>query len=244
MCKKNGRSIAVLLGRTILMVAILFLSSCQQPKTRAITIFETGYEILNGKVRELTEITSYNSKREIALTSFDQSGNAIKTWKTSIWKEPYTLQYKYLYNKRGKRAEVIMSAGDSEQPYKCDTNGHIAEERFNIKDYDFDKEDFAKRKEVFKYDSRGDLSECDSYFDTNRFTITTYKYNSRHFRIETDEFGETKILQIKVLYNYPIVDKNDNWLKRTAILTRRVKENGHLKLSIEKDTVERWIVYY
>jgi hypothetical protein len=229
-------------SKGLLLILALFISSCH--KRPNITIYDTSFEILNGKVKQLTDTYKNFNGIETHITSFDKQGNATQMQKIGGYCDRCTLTFSYKYDKNGKKTEVIMAARERQQPYKCYTNGRIVEERFNTKDYDFDKNDWAKRKEVFRYDDKDDMIELKSYDDSVHFSKTTYKHNESHFLTETNEFSENGTLVIKVIYDYPLVDQHGNWVKEIIKIEHRLVENAHEKRTITKDTIIRKISYY
>ncbi|HTD39209.1 MAG TPA: hypothetical protein VK671_01225 [Mucilaginibacter sp.] len=229
--------------RLLLVLIALFIFSCH--RRNDVTIYDTHFEILNGEVKQLNEIYNNFNKIETHITSFDKRGNAIQMREIGGYCGNCLTNFTYKYDGAGKKAAVIMAAGGRQQSYQCDTNGRVAEEGFNTKDYDFDKNDWAKRREVFKYNKEGYLIESASYQDTTRFSWTTYKYNRQHLLIETDEFnGIGNILLIRVTYNYLALDAIDNWLRRIVTIEHELKEDGHMRQIVTKDTEIRKVIYY
>jgi hypothetical protein len=87
---------------------------------------------------------------------------------------------------------------------------------------------------AYKYNSFGDLIECDVYDDKQRDSKTTFKYDTRHLITESlrTEFEIDSSIE-KTSYQYKNFDSMNNW--RTKIIK---SEDG------KSNTVTRKITYY
>lgn len=230
------------LKKNLLLLSMWLLLSCNQ---KNITIYDTNFEILHGRVRTLTEIFKNHDGIETHTTYFDKNGNAIKMLEIGGTCNKCELSFSYKYGRGERKKEVIMTGRYGQQPYACDSNGRIAEEKFDTKDYDFDKKDFAKKKEVFKYDARGYLKESASYDSTTRTYFTTHQYDSRGLLTKTNEFsGTMKKPYITVEYRYLILDKQGNWLKCATVLKYHILVESKMQETVSRDTQTRKITYY
>lgn len=249
--------------KPIVIVCAIFALSCQKPlKPKITTNYEVGFEILNGKVKQLSETYKYYNKPTTSIVDFDVHGNAVQ--KKSGGGCDCLIKYAYRYNKKGKKTEIVTYNNLREYfyvpEYKYDTTGRVAESDADTKElrdippWNIPKQD----KEFYKYDEAGDMVQCDGYLDTLHRYMNKYHYNARHILIETDHFSQFRLndktpdllhkrqVPQKIIYLYKAFDAKGNWLKRVAVEHNNPSAyfGPKPKESVETNTEIRKITYY
>jgi hypothetical protein len=221
--------------RSILIAVALLALSCQKPqKPKITTNYEVGFEILNGKVKQLSETYKYYNEPTTSIIDFDVHGNAVQ--KKSKGGCDCLIKYEYRHDKNGKKTEIITHNSLREYfylpVYKYDTAGRIVESDADTKElidappWNTPKQD----KNFYKYDTAGDMVQCDGYLDTLHKYVDKYRYDARHILIETDHFFQVRLNDRgpdllnkrrdpdeKIFYLYKTFDAKGNWLKRVAV---------------------------
>ena len=208
-------------------------------------MYDDNHEVLKGKVKQITEIAKKSySGVDTVIVDFDVHGNITQII-TEGGSGDGLVKCEYTHDKNGKKTSVIQKYYEKwesykncrkQQTYKYDGNGHIAESIANTKmlkensDHEV-KQDIA----FFKYDNEGYLIAYDGYLDTEHRFSAKYKYNTRHLLIERDHFSEGGHAEGKRIYKYQVIDKKENWLKRTISSSYD---------STKADTFMRKITYY
>lgn len=234
------------MNKYLCIIIILFITACrEQPKPiskpEVVTIFDANFEILNGKVKQLTEIApAPYSGNETTVTGFDLHGNATQTINKSSLEDDW--KYAYKYDKNGKKTQ-LTAYGSGPHPefkqrlYKYDTTVHIIEMSFPIKQLRDDSDtELARRIFRYQYNMAGDMVQMEGYGEKKHQFTKRYCYNPQHFLIliATKDVGGQFGGQIS--YKYLSVDKQGNWLKRIAIPS--YYDAG------KADTITRRITYY
>jgi hypothetical protein len=222
-----------------LFITILFIISCK-PKPIAsrpavITIYDANFEILNGKVKQLTETsaTSYSGV-ETTVTDFDLRGNATQKINKNDAEDSW--KYVYKYDRSGKKTGMIAHGGGMHPEfhqlrYQYDKAGRVAIMALYTKELKDDSDSALKEKKFYyKYNNVGDLVQTDGYYEKDHQFTQTYKYDRRHFLIGTTDDN-------RIYYKYPLIDKKGNWLKKISV--RYDDEEP-----VASDTVTRTITYY
>jgi hypothetical protein len=250
--------------RLILIATSLFTLSCHQaPKPEITTSFDTEFEILHGRVKQLSEAYKDNEygKPETHVTDFDIHGNAIET--TSRGDCNCLVKYEYQYDKTGKKNAVIVRNNERLFPfkYKYDASGRIAQFSVDTKELQDDPASNMPKQEkgFYKYDTAGDMVRRDGYLDTLHQSMGKYRYNSQHVLIQADEFYQVRMNNKgpdllnkrqqpdeKIIYQYEVFDAKGNWLKRMVV--KHINPNTYFgpkpKESVETDIEVRKITYY
>jgi len=205
----------------------------------ATTTYDTQFEILNGNVKELTEIYKTQSNDlETDITTFDKNGNATQA-KQIRAHQCGIIKYSYKYDKNGKKLEITLNDGETSVTYKCDKNGHAAEVHIEAKEF------YIANIHLSKYDSTGNRIEMDSYRDKEHLFSTKYLYNGRHLLMEQDKLDTGKRVVLRVIYSYQAFDEKHNWLKRVNNVEYYFGEiGGDNQPEVRKDTITRKITYY
>lgn len=234
------------MNKYLCIIIILFITACrEQPKPiskpEVVTIFDANFEILNGKVKQLTETsaTSYAGV-ETTVTDFDLHGNATQKINKNDAEDSW--KYVYQYDRSGKKTGMIAHGGGMHPEfhqlrYQYGKAGRVAVMAFYTKALKDDSDSELKEKKFYyKYDDAGNMVQTDGYYEKDRQFAKRYKYNLQHFLTAMDVFIGDQRYESRSFYKYPSIDKQGNWLKR--IETRIGYEPGR------EDTVTRKITYY
>ncbi len=224
----------------IASVFITFLSCHGALKMDVTTTYDTQFEILNGKVKELTETHKTQSNDlETDITAFDQNGNATQARVISGSSKNYTVKYSYKYDQNGKKKEITLNNGGIQATYKCDKNGRAAELNTDVKEF------YVANIHLCKYDSAGNMIEMESCRDKEHLFSTKFIYNGQHLLMEEDKLDTGKRLTIRAIYSYQAFDGKHNWLKRVNNVEYYFGEiGGDNQPVVRKDTITRKITYY
>jgi hypothetical protein len=224
----------------ILGTVLMLLSCHKAPKPEITTTFDTQFEILNGKVKELTETHKTKSNNlETDITTFDKNGNATQTLEIGGSCENCTVNYSYKYDNNGKKSEITLSNGERHVTYKCDKNGRPAELNVKADEYSM------AATHIYKYDNTGNRIESDSYQGKERSYSTKFRYNGQHLLMVTDELEGGKKLAIRAVSSYKAFDGKSNWLKRVNNEEYYFSTSaGDSQPVVRKDTTTRKITYY
>jgi YD repeat-containing protein len=220
---------------------VLTLLSCHKaPKPEIITTYDTQFEILNGKVKQLTETYKTPSNDlQTDITIFDKIGNATQARQVRGSRRNYTVKYSYKYDKNGKKAEITLNDGEGQVTYKCDKNGRAAEVHIEAKEF------YIANIRLCKYDSTGNMIEMESCRDKEHLFSTKYLYNGQHLLMEQDKLDTGKRVVLRVVYSYKAFDGKHNWLKRINNVGYYFGEiGGNNQPVVRKDTITRKITYY
>jgi YD repeat-containing protein len=223
----------------IASVLIAFLSCHRASKMDVTTTYDTQFEILNGKVRELTETYKTQSNdQETDITTFDKNGNAAQARQIRAHQNGI-IKYSYKYDKNDKKTEITLNNGGIQATYKCDKNGRAVELNTDVKEF------YVANIHLYKYDSTGNMIESDSYRDKEHLFSTKFIYNGQHLLMEEDKLDTGKRLTIRAIYSYKAFDGKHNWLKRVNNVEYYFGEiGGDNQPTVRKDTITRKITYY
>lgn len=234
----------------LILLSLLAISCAKKPKQEITTRFDTNFETLKDKVKQLSEISrDWKDRPDTLTTDFDVYGNATQARRRNDCN--CLGKYKYRYDKNGKKTEVILKNDARLFPYKYtyDTNDHIVELTVGTKEQrDYPPFSDKVDKGFYKYDPAGDMIEDDEYKSDGEYCyLIKYKYNDKHLLLERDFFeGAERYLETKAGYKYLSFDKKGNWIKR--IITKHDNPSFYIgpkpKGSIKIDTEVRKIIYY
>jgi len=203
------------------------------------TIYDTQFEILNGRVKELTETYKTQSNDlETDVTTFDKNGNATQV-KQIRARGSWTIKYNYKYDKNGKKSEITLSDGGRPVTYKCDKNGRATEVNLEAKEL------YVANTHLYEYDNTGNMIEMDSYRGKKHLFSTKFIYDGQHLLMEEDKLDTNKRLTIRAIYLYKAFDGKHNWLKRVNNVEYYFEGiRGDNQPVVRKDTITRKITYY
>jgi len=218
-----------------LIFTILLLISCKAAPKPEI-VYDNHFEILNGKVKQIAEITKKRYAIDTVIADFDVHGNITQT--NTKHDCDCLVKFAYKYDKNGKPTQATTMHGLFPHVYKYDKNGRVTEISQYTKELREHSDYITKQDKFFyKYDDAGYLIKCDRYLDTSHRFSEWFRYNDQHFLIEMDAFSGAGYLDEKKIYKYQAIDAKGNWLKRTVSI------NMDNKL-FETDTNTRKITYY
>ena len=217
------------MNRLVLLFFLLLLASWRQAKApEVVTVYDTMFELLHGRVKLLTEY-SYPKYRDIdsVVTIFDKKGDAIE--RKTLGGCSCTITMFYKYDKQGKKVAINIKQDGEERilktVYKFDRNNRLAEEITPTKLLD------VIDSTLVKYDAAGNTIQKDHYRGTEHGQLR-FRYNDKNLLIETDRFDhdvivnnnpkpdtldKAKIPNSRMVYQYKSFDAMGNWLKRLAI---------------------------
>lgn len=237
----------ITLGRLILVAATFLSISCYKPhRPEDTTIYDTHFEILHGKVKQLTEISKVLNGTvgtQTDVTDFDERGNAIRTKKIGPACGACEVNFNYKYSNSGRKTEITMTGGES-HIYTCDKNGRISKEDLSALAALSESDDKSAKihANFYKYDANGNVIQRESYAETYYLSKYLYKGSSQ-LLVEEDVFPGGKLLLDKTTYTYDIFDKHGNWLQRIAVESNYFNVIDG-KPDIRRDTLIRRITYY
>jgi hypothetical protein len=243
-------------SKPIAIISTILALSCHiTPKSEITTSFDTHFEILHGKVKQLREVYREGkwAGSDTSITDFDIHGNALRTLTTGY--DDGLVKYEYQYDKSGKKIEV--TGKDSLRIpyfnvplYKYDMNGRIVEMSSNSKELKENPDTVMRNKYFYlpkqdkwfyKYDAAGNRVQQDWYFEQKHMYRREYKYNEKHLLIEEAYFyGDDKKPNSKTSYHYTAFDSKGNWLRRVGMVT----DFGPPAQEIPQPVVMRKITYY
>jgi len=251
----------------IICVALILLSCHKAPKPEIMTIYYYHFDILHGRVKQLTETykTGSYSRPDTSTTDFDVYGNSLQT-KTRGDCE-CLVKYEYRYDKGRKKTELIGKSSVRLFPnvYKFDTSGRVVGLNVYTKMLKKNSDEQMQEKFLFTYDATGNRIEEDYYLEPDNQYRKKFKYDNRHILTEEDYYSylnapdtldKKRLPYVKTIYHYTSFDSKGNWLKRIA---EEVSHNFPVVTSKDpvtgksttyslgprgKDTVTRKIVYY
>jgi len=241
----------------LLILSILAISCTKKPKPEITTRFDTNFETLKGRVRQLSEISGPGTydQPDTVITDFDIRGNEIQT--RSKGDCNCLVKYEYRYDKNGKKTEIITHNSLRDYfyipVYKYDTVGRIVEASANTKAVRTDTvastEIPKQQKRFYKYDLAGNMTKCNEYLDKEHRAVRKYKYNDELMLIEEDAFSflNNTINPDTITYQYQAFDTKGNWVKRLVVKHFNfavIDPDGQIRHTIHKDTITRKITYY
>lgn len=227
----------------LLAVASIVILSCHKEyKPEIITAFDTNFEIMHGKVKQLQKF--YREEKgdpgETETNDFDIHGNLVQTRRAGI--SNAVIKYEYVYGPDGKKTAVMTTVAEEQVPviYKYDTNGRVVLEVWNARVLD-PAQYGAKDNAIFKYDAAGNRIE-ERYSSGDDSYKIQYKYDDKHLLIAEEYFdGPDKKPVNKTTYHYTAFDAKGNWLRRVG----QVEDYGPVvRQEIHQPIVVRKISYY
>jgi len=230
----------------IIFVVLILLSCHKAPKPEIMTTYYYHFDILHGRVKQLTETykTGSYSQPDTSTTDFDVNGNSMQT-KTKGDCE-CLVKYEYRYNKNGKKVGLIAKSDVRLFPnvYKFDTAGRVVELSAYTKMLEKNSDEQMQQKFFFKYNVIGDRVEEYYYLEPEDQYRKKYKYDNRHLLIEEDYYSYTShtnapetinkktVPYVKTIYHYTSFDSKGNWLKRIA-----EKKSYNFPVATSKDAI-------
>ncbi len=217
------------MNRLILLFSLLLLAGCRQAQTpEVVTVYDTMYEILHGRVKQLTEY-SYpkTGNADTIITRFNKKGEAVE--RKTLGNCSCTITMFYKYDKKGKKAAINIKQDGEERIlntlYKFNQNNRITVEITPTKMEDVVDSTLAK------YDAEGNTIQIDRYRRGTDHYQWRFHYNDKHLLAEVSRFDnvnvdnnpapdtldKAKIPNSKIVYQYETFDAKGNWLKRLAV---------------------------
>jgi len=231
--------------RSILIVSALLAVSCHQaPKPEITTAYDTHFEILNGKVKQLQEMyrEGKEAQSDTDINDFDIHGKLIRTKKAGS--SNGMIKYEYKFDKGGKKMELTVKNNQRLFPYnyKYDVNGRIIQQTIDTKMLKPNSDhELVQDRFFYKYDNTGNRIEVDYYFEQEHKYRILYRYNDKRLLLEEQYFyGDDKKPSNKITYRYTSFDEQGNWLRRIG----QVKDYGPIRQEISEPVVTRKISYY
>jgi hypothetical protein len=188
--------------------------------------FDTHFEILYGKVRQLCEMyrEGKETQSDTDINDFDIQGNVRQMKNTGSCN--CSVKYEYKFDQRGKKMKLTVKNSQRLIPYtyKYDVNGYIIQQTIGNKMLKPNSDhELMQDKFFYQYDSAGNRVREDYYYEQEHKYHIIYKYNYKHVLLEQEYFyGDDEKPTNKITYRYTYFDGHGNWLRRVG----QVKDYG------------------